>query len=202
VNPNHLFIILLIIFIDFIGVTLNKLISSVLIVLALSFAGCDKNTSDDNSREVNLTYVPGEHAALNKPAPDFTLASVDGKRIKLSDYKGKVVIVDFWATWCPPCRRGIPDLIEIQKEYGKDVVVIGISVDTDTKGDVASFIKQMGINYPVAYADAGVAQSYGGVESIPTSFVIDINGNIVDSHVGLVPKSEFTSVLNKLLNKS
>jgi thiol-disulfide isomerase/thioredoxin len=180
---------------------LNKIIFPILIVLAFSISSCGKNTSNENSQPVNLTYVPGENAALNKPAPDFTLASVEGKSIKLSDYKGKIVIVDFWATWCPPCRRGIPDLIEIQKEYGKDVVVIGISVDTDTKVDVASFIKQMRINYPIAYADAGVAQSYGGVESIPTSFIIDKDGNVVDKHIGLVPKSEFTSVLNKLLNK-
>ena len=75
-------------------------------------------------------------------------------------------------------------------------------MDTDTKSDVVPFIKQMGVNYHIAYADARVVQSYGGVESIPTSFVIDKNGNIVDNHIGLVPKSEFTTVLNKLLNKS
>jgi cytochrome c biogenesis protein CcmG/thiol:disulfide interchange protein DsbE len=181
---------------------MNKAIFPILLALAISFASCSKNTSNENSQLVNLSYVPGETAALNKPAPDFKLASMNGKSIKLSDYHGKVVIVDFWATWCPPCRKGIPDLIEIQKEYGNDVVVIGISMDTDTKRDVAPFIQQMGINYLVAYADAGVVQSYGGVESIPTSFVIDKNGNIVDNHIGLVPKSEFTSVLNKLLNKS
>jgi thiol-disulfide isomerase/thioredoxin len=181
---------------------MNKVIFPIFLVLAISFSSCGKNTSNENSPQVNLTYVPGETAALNKLAPDFTLTSTGDKSIKLSDYRGKVVIVDFWATWCPPCRRGIPDLIEIQKEYGNDVVVIGISMDTDTKHDVVPFIKQMGINYQVAYADAGVVQSYGGVESIPTSFVIDKNGNVVDNHIGLVPKSEFTSVINKLLNKS
>jgi thiol-disulfide isomerase/thioredoxin len=178
-----------------------KLIFSFFIVLAFSFTGCGKNTSDENARPVDQTYVPGESAAINKPAPDFSLTSTDDKNIKLSDYRGKVVIVDFWATWCPPCRRGIPDLIEIQKEYGKDVVVIGISVDTDTKGEVVPFVKQMGINYPIAYANAGVVQSYGGIESIPTSFVIDKNGNVADTHIGLVPKSEITNVINKLLNK-
>jgi thiol-disulfide isomerase/thioredoxin len=181
---------------------MNKVIFPILLVLAISFSNCGKNTSNENSPQVNLAYAPGETAALNKPAPDFTLTSTGNKSIKLSDYQGKVVIVDFWATWCPPCRRGIPDLIEIQKEYGSDVVVIGISMDTDTKRDVVPFTQQMGINYLVAYANAGVVQSYGGVESIPTSFVIDKNGNIVDNHIGLVPKSEFVSVLNKLLNKS
>lgn len=181
---------------------MNKVIFPALLVLAFSFSSCGKNNTNENSQKVNLSYVPGETAAVNKPAPDFTLATTGDKNIKLSDYRGKVVILDFWATWCPPCRRGIPDLIEIQKEYGSDVVVIGISMDTDSKSDVIPFMQKMGINYNIAYADAGVVQSYGGVESIPTSFVIDKDGNIVDNHIGLVPKSEFTSVLNKLLNKS
>ena len=181
---------------------MNKTIIPVIIVLALTFFSCGNKTSNNNTPQVNQMSPPGENLAPNKPAPDFTLASTTNSNIKLSDYKGKVVIVDFWATWCPPCRRGIPDLVEIQKEYGSDVVVIGISMDTDTKGDVVPFIQKMGINYPIAYADAGVVQLYGGVESIPTSFVIDKNGNIVDNHIGLVPKSEFTTLLNKLLNKS
>jgi thiol-disulfide isomerase/thioredoxin len=179
-----------------------KVIFPVLLVLAFLLTSCGKNTSDENTPKVSQMNVPGDNIASNNLAPDFTLASTGDKNIKLSDYRGKVVILDFWATWCPPCRRGIPDLIEIQKEYGNDVVVIGISMDTDSKSDVIPFIQKMGINYHVAYADAGVVQSYGGVESIPTSFVIDKNGNIVDNHIGLVPKSDFTTVLNKLLNKS
>jgi thiol-disulfide isomerase/thioredoxin len=181
---------------------MNRAILPILLVLAFSFSSCGKNTSNENSPQANQMYTPENNAPSNNQAPDFILSSTNDKSIKLSDYRGKIVIVDFWATWCPPCRRGIPDLIEIQKEYGKDVVVIGISMDTDTKGDVVPFIQNMGINYPVVYADARVVQAYGGVESIPTSFVIDKNGNIVDNHIGLVPKSEFTSLLNKLLNKS
>jgi thiol-disulfide isomerase/thioredoxin len=181
---------------------MNKTIFPIVIIIALTFFSCGNKASNDNSQQVNQIPATGENIGDNKPAPDFTLASTGNRNIKLSDYKGKVVIVDFWATWCPPCRRGIPDLIEIQKEYGNDVVVIGISLDTDTKSEVVPFIQNMGINYPVAYADAGVVNSYGGVESIPTSFVIDKSGNIVDNHIGLVPKSEFTDLLNKLLNKS
>jgi cytochrome c biogenesis protein CcmG/thiol:disulfide interchange protein DsbE len=184
------------------GVIMIKAILPILIVMAVSFAGCAKNTSNENTPPVNQMYAPGDNNTTNNPAPDFTLTSTSDKTIKLSDYKGKIIIVDFWATWCPPCRRGIPDLIEIQKQYGKDVVVIGISMDTDSKSDVVPFVQQMGINYPVAYATSGVVQSYGGVESIPSSFVIDKNGNIVDTHIGLVPKSDFTSLIDKLLRKS
>lgn len=135
-------------------------------------------------------------------APNFSLKSVDGKTIKLSDYKGKIVILDFWATWCPPCRRGVPDLISIQKEFKKDVVVIGISLDREkTIKDVPGFMKDYGINYPVVYGDDKVTIDYGGIRSIPTSFVIDKKGNVVDSHIGLVPKEVFTDKIKELLNK-
>jgi cytochrome c biogenesis protein CcmG/thiol:disulfide interchange protein DsbE len=118
-----------------------KTVFPILIIIALTFVSCGKKESSDNTPQTNQMSAPGNNATSVKPAPDFTLASTNNKNIKLSDYRGKVVIVDFWATWCPPCRKGIPDLIEIQKEYGNEVVVIGISMDTDTKGEVIPFIK-------------------------------------------------------------
>ena len=139
--------------------------------------------------------------AQSKKAPDFSLKSVDGKTVKLSDYKNKVVLIDFWATWCPPCRRGIPDLIELQKEFKKDLVVLGISVDSDTKGDVPAFVKGYGINYPIVYGDQGTAKLFGGVSGIPTSFLVDKKGNIVDKHVGLVPKETLAIGIKKLIKE-
>ena len=139
--------------------------------------------------------------AQDKKAPEFSLKSVDGKTVKLSDYKNKVVLIDFWATWCPPCRKGIPDLIELQKEFKKDLVILGISVDTDTKPDVPGFIKNYGINYTVVYGDQATAKLFGGVSGIPTSFLIDQKGNIVDKHVGLVPKETLASGIKALLKK-
>ncbi len=138
-------------------------------------------------------------AGDKKKAADFALVTFDGKTIKLSDYKNKIVILDFWATWCPPCRKGIPDLIAIQNEFKKDVVVIGISLDTDTKKDVPAFIKNYGINYPIVQFNEKVINDYGGIEAIPTSFVIDKKGMIVDMHVGLVSKSTYTDLIKKLL---
>ncbi len=166
-------------------------------IITLLFTGCDKKSSADE--KPMTAYQPS--ASTGSTAPDFQLNTTDGKILKLSDFKGKVVIVDFWATWCPPCRKGIPDLIEIQKEYGNNVAVIGISVDQETKNDVVPFIQKMGINYPVVYSDAETAQAYGGIESIPTSFVIDQKGNIVANNVGLVPKSDLTQAIDKLLKK-
>lgn len=139
--------------------------------------------------------------AQSKKAPEFSLKDIEGKTIKLSDYKNKVVLIDFWATWCPPCRKGIPDLIELQKEFPKNFVVLGISVDSDTKEDVPGFVKNYGINYPVVYGDQSTAKLFGGVSGIPTSFLTDKKGNIVDKHVGLVPKETLARGIKNLLIK-
>lgn len=133
-------------------------------------------------------------------APDFALTSTEGKTVKLSDYKGKIVIVDFWATWCPPCRKGVPDLIDLQSKYKEKLLIIGISLDYGkTKDDVKPFIKNYGINYPVVYYDEKVLNDYGGIESIPTSFIIDSEGNVVNKHVGLYPKYIYEEEIKELL---
>lgn len=144
-------------------------------------------------------YVPATQKSSVKAA-DFSLSTSDGKTLKLSDLKGKVVILDFWATWCPPCRKGIPDLIDLKKRYGaKGVEIVGISVDQETKPDVVPFIKDYGINYPVVYADNGIVINYGGIRAIPTTFVIDREGKIVASYEGLVSKLTYENHIKKLL---
>jgi len=167
------------------------------IILALSVYTF---SADEDRNKVKLnTESTVDNAAVDK-APDFALKSFDGKTVKLSDYKGKVVIIDFWATWCPPCRKGIPDLISIQNEYKNDVVIIGISLDGEkTIKDVPGFVKSYGINYPIVYGNEKVVIDYGGIEGIPTAFVVDKKGNIVDKHVGLVPKDTYVSKIKELL---
>lgn len=153
--------------------------------------------------ELNGPYPPNYVPAAQKGtalAPDFSLATTDGKTLKLSSYRGKVVIVDFWATWCPPCLKGIPDLIELKKKYGKKgFEVIGVSVDTESKDKVVPFIKEKGINYPVVYGDMNVYQQYGGIRSIPTTVVIDKNGKIIASYEGLMPIDTYETYIKKLL---
>ncbi len=120
--------------------------------------------------------------------------------MKLSSLKGKVVIIDFWATWCPPCRKGIPDLIELKKKYGsKGLEIVGVSVDTDTKNQVVGFMKDKGINYPVVYGNQNVTELYGGIEAIPTTFIIDKQGKIVASYQGLMPALTYENHVRKLL---
>lgn len=172
----------------------------IIFLIALSF-----NLSGTIINEKSL----GSRGSLNSvdllnldKAPDFALKSVDGKTVKLSDYKGKIVIVDFWATWCPPCRKGIPDLISIQSEYKNDLVIIGISLDSEkTIKDVPGFVKNYGINYPIVYGNEKVANDFGGIQGIPTAFIIDKNGSIADMHVGLVPKDTFVDKIKELLKK-
>lgn len=148
-------------------------------------------------------YPPNYIPAAQKTsvlAPDFNLPTTDGKQLKLSDYRGKVVLLDFWATWCLPCRKSVPDLIDLKKQFGgKGFEVIGISVDTETKNEVVPFIKNYGINYPVVYADNNVVMQYGGIRAIPTSFIVDQKGKIIASYEGMMPKSVYENHIKKLL---
>jgi len=146
-------------------------------------------------------YQENAQANADTKAADFTLKSTDGKNVKLSDYKGKVVILDFWATWCGPCRRGIPDLVALKQDYkSKGLEVIGISLDqSNTLDDVVPFMKEFNINYPVVYGDMNIVQAYGNIQSIPTTFIIDKNGMITRSFVGLVEKPVLEDVIKRLL---
>ena len=189
---------------------MKKFALILIISAAAALLGCNKKVSDtkDNSNDNNTAQTTqmqmssADASTTDQTAPEFTLVDTKGKNISLSEFKGKVVIIDFWATWCPPCRRGIPDLISIKKEFKNKIAVIGISLDVETKKDVIPFIKKFGINYPVVYATNEVVQNYGNIDAIPTSFIIDKNGKIVNQHVGLTPKEVYVDEINKLLKKS
>jgi thiol-disulfide isomerase/thioredoxin len=175
------------------------MIKHFLILLILStmlLYGCQKNNQSDGTAEQMEGIETDAGNNNSSMAPDFSLKDINGNEVRLSDFKGKVVILDFWATWCPPCRKGIPDLIALQNKYNDDLIVIGISLDQDnTIKDVVPFYKNYGINYPVVYGTGQVVQQYGGIEAIPTSFIINREGNIVNKYVGLIPAEEYEKYL-------
>jgi thiol-disulfide isomerase/thioredoxin len=118
-------------------------------------------------------------------APDFKVDDLDGKPLSLSASRGKVILLNFWATWCGPCRAEIPDLIELQKKYGDHLQIIGLDVDDDDSAEVKKFVEKNGINYPVGMATNEIRVQYGGVAALPTSFVLDSEGRVVQKHEGL-----------------
>jgi thiol-disulfide isomerase/thioredoxin len=118
-------------------------------------------------------------------APDFKVDDLDGKPLSLSASRGKVILLNFWATWCGPCRAEIPDLIELQKKYGDHLQIIGLDVDDDDAAEVKKFVEKNGINYPVGMATNEIRVLYGGVAALPTSFVLDDQGRVVQKHEGL-----------------
>lgn len=136
-----------------------------------------------------------------KSAPDFTLKDSNGTAVKLSDYKGKVVVLDFWATWCGPCKVEIPWFIEFEKTYkDQGFAVLGVSMDEEGWTAVKPYINERKMNYRVLLGNDQVGQLYGGVDSLPTTFLIDRSGKIAKVHVGLeTGKEGFQNEILKLL---
>lgn len=135
-----------------------------------------------------------------KSAPSFTLQDLNGKPVSLSDFKGKVVILDFWATWCGPCVIEIPHFIELYEQYkAQGFAMVGISLDRQGVGIVKSFVQKHGVNYPILMADGRVDRAYGGITSIPTTFVIDRIGNVRRKYIGYRDKAVFETDIKALL---
>jgi thiol-disulfide isomerase/thioredoxin len=135
------------------------------------------------------------------PAPDFTLQSLDGTNLRLSDLRGKAVLLNFWATWCGPCKIEMPWFIELQKQYGSQgLQIVGVAMDDSSKEDIAKFAKDMGVNYPVLLGKEAVGDAYGGVPALPESFFIGRDGKIVDKIIGLRGKAEIEDSIKKALD--
>jgi peroxiredoxin len=133
-------------------------------------------------------------------APDFELKSLDGKQVRLSDFRGKAVLLNFWATWCAPCKIEMPWFVDLQKQYASQgLQVIGVAMDDSGEEAIAKFAKQMGVNYPVLIGKEAVGDAYGGLEFLPTTFIIDRQGKVVDRVFGLVSRSEFEDNIKKAL---
>jgi peroxiredoxin len=135
------------------------------------------------------------------PAPGWELKDVDGKPVNFSQFKGKVVVLDFWATWCGPCRSEIPGYVKLQEKYkDKGLVIIGVSLDQQGPEVVKKFMRDFHLNYQVVMGDDAVVEAFGGVDGIPSTFIIDRTGKIRDKKVGAMETAEYEKVLLQYLN--
>jgi thiol-disulfide isomerase/thioredoxin len=154
---------------------------------------------------VSLLAWPSLRAADGfKPfaAPVWTLQDVDGKTVSSDQLKGKVVVLDFWATWCGPCRSEIPGYVELQKKYGEaGLAVVGVSLDRGGPLVVKKFVEQLKITYLIVMGDDKIAEAFGGVEAIPTTFIIDRDGTARFRKEGAMAHEEFEAILKPFLKQ-
>ncbi|OGS46814.1 MAG: hypothetical protein A2539_09740 [Elusimicrobia bacterium RIFOXYD2_FULL_34_15] len=130
-------------------------------------------------------------------APDFTLVKIGGGNLTLSDYVGKLIILDFWATWCAPCRAEIPHFIELQNKYKDELIIIGVCLDEGNPANVEEFLEKMQVNYPIVMGNREITQKYGGIRGIPTTIFIDKKGNMVETIVGYHEMEDFESKIKQ-----
>lgn len=143
--------------------------------------------------------VVGTRASVHALAPDFSLPDLTGQNLRLSSYRGKVVLLDFWATWCDPCREEIPRFVELQEQYGAaGLQIVGVSMD-DGPEPVREFYQRFKINYPVVMGDAKTGELYGGILGLPIAFLIGRDSRIVAKHIGATGISVFEKEIGDLL---
>jgi len=152
---------------------------------------------------LNLAHKSKSNAGVQMKdgvAPDFTLQSLDGKTVRLSDFRGKAVLLNFWATWCSPCKIEMPWFVELQKQYGPGgLQVVGVAMDDASTKEIADFAKEMGVNYPVLIGKESVGDAYGGVQFLPENFYIDRNGKVLDRAFGLKGRGEIEDEIKRIV---
>ncbi len=172
---------------------MSRFTTIVVVVAALALAACSRMGTGSNVRG----------AMERKTAPNFSLKDADGRTVQLSDYRGKVVLLNFWATWCGPCKIEIPWFIEFEREHkGEGFAVIGVAMDDEGWEAVKPYIQDAGVNYRILLGADSVAQLYGGIDSLPTTFIIDREGRVAAVHIGLVGKDTYEKDLREVLKNS
>jgi thiol-disulfide isomerase/thioredoxin len=158
----------------------------------LLFAAATGSAQLDNQPVIRFVHNPDL-------APDFKLTTLDGKPLALEPLRGKVILLNFWATWCGPCRAEVADLIALQERYKDRLQIIGMNVDDDDADEIQKYVQETGINYPVAMTSNEVRMLYGGIAALPTMFLLDLEGHVVQKHVGLWNPAIYETEIRALL---
>jgi peroxiredoxin len=159
-------------------------------------------TANNQSVQQDVSADEGLPDLRGKRAPEFSLRSVDGKKVSLSDYKGKAVLINFWATWCAPCKIEMPWLVSLRNQYApQGFEILGVNADDagTPRTKLVKFGQEQGLNYPLLVGDDAMSRKYGGVEFLPTSYFVGRDGKIVAETAGLVSKSEVEASIKKAL---
>lgn len=155
----------------------------------LAWAGCGA-----------VEEAPAAPELVSVAGPEWSLSRLDGSVLSSEDLRGKVVVVDFWATWCPPCRAEIPGYIEMQRDLAdKDLVIVGVSLDEGGTAVVQKFAEKMGINYELVMGDNAVVNAFGGVQVIPTTFLIDREGQVRHRKEGMMSREDYEAIVREVL---
>lgn len=145
--------------------------------------------------------APAQIAATALPAPAWKLKGLDGREVSSDQFKGKVVVLDFWATWCGPCVEEIPGYIALQKKYGaRGLVVVGVSLDRKGPAHVKQFARANGMDYTLVMGDDEVVEAFGNFQAIPTTFLISRDGRILNQKTGAVPPAEYEKLVKGALD--
>jgi thiol-disulfide isomerase/thioredoxin len=181
------------------------IVTTVLALVAATYLA-DRATRVRAKSTVMKADIPAQPAPL---APDFTLKDLDGKDVSLSQFKGKVVLINFWATWCDPCRIEIPWLIEMQQKYGdKGLTVLGVAMDEEGKSEVAPFVakerfdvngQKLPMTYPILLGSDAMAEKFGGLLGYPTSILISRDGKVIKRITGLISYEEISKAIESQL---
>jgi peroxiredoxin len=180
-----------------------NVISIVILGVFLVTQSCSKKEEKAQMSKPEIETTKVQSAKADKkfpPAPNFRLPDHHGNTLSLADYRGKVVILDFWATWCGPCRMEIPGYVKLYDKYkDQGLAIIGISLDRGGWSPVKSFMEQYKINYPIVMGNQQVVMDFGGVNSIPTTFIINREGEVVTYKIGYRPLDFFEETISELL---
>ncbi|MDO8541443.1 MAG: TlpA disulfide reductase family protein [Opitutaceae bacterium] len=188
----------------------TRIFSLIGIATVLGLTGCPRKedqppkpkvTADASAATAPAAGAKTASLPVIAPAPAWKLQDVNGATVSSEQFKGKVVVLDFWATWCTPCVKEIPGYIDLARKYEKDgVVIVGVSVDQAGPEVVKAFAAKHKVNYPLVMADEGIVAAFGGIEAIPTTFLIDRQGQIRDRKEGLAETDEYEKRIVSLLN--